>query len=48
MLFAVNYRRSPEVDISVTLDDVLQTYIYLVKDLGIPSSSIHLMGESAG
>jgi monoterpene epsilon-lactone hydrolase len=48
ILCAPNYRRPPEVSIIDAVDDCLATYRYLLNVVGIPSSRISVMGDSAG
>ncbi|CAD7965069.1 unnamed protein product [Amoebophrya sp. A120] len=48
LLFTPNYRRPPDVDIVVTIDDCLQGYLHLVHVLKIAPSRINLFGDSAG
>ena len=48
VVFAPNFRRPPEVDLQVTIDDALQSYLFLVNELGVSAQRITVMGESAG
>ncbi|CAD7960590.1 unnamed protein product [Amoebophrya sp. A25] len=48
MLFTINYRRPPDVDIVVAIDDCLRGYLHLTQTLGIDPSRISLFGDSAG
>ena len=48
VVFAPNFRRPPEVDLKVTIDDALQSYLFLINELGVRSQNITVMGESAG
>ena len=48
VVFAPNFRRPPESDMHVTLDDTLHSYLYLVEILGVDPTRITVMGESAG
>lgn len=48
IVFAPNFRRPPEVDLEITIDDALESYLFLVNDLGVRAECITVMGESAG
>lgn len=48
MLFTPNYRRPPDVDLLVSVDDCVQGYFHLTDTLKIAPNRITLMGDSAG